>query len=123
MPSVVTLNRRRLLQGTAATLTTMAMPAISRAADRPLLTHGLQSGDVSGDGAVLWARADRPSRALFEVATTDSFRNIAQTVWVDVLPESDFTTKVAVSGCRPIRTFSIVSPCRTSPSRRCAARR
>src|SRR3954452_2872439 len=33
----------------------VAAPCISRAADRPLITHGLQSGDVSLDSAVVWA--------------------------------------------------------------------
>ena len=36
------------------------MPYLSRAADRPAVTHGVQSGDVSADGGVVWARADRP---------------------------------------------------------------
>ena len=46
----------------------------SAAPDRPMITHGVQSGDVSVDAGVVWARADRPSRMLVEVATTDSFK-------------------------------------------------
>ena len=92
------LNRRQLLATGGAGVVTLggglALPGISRAADRPRLTHGLQSGDVSGNSAVVWARADKPSRASIEVATTESFRNIRQRVFVDVLPESDFTAKV-----------------------------
>ena len=49
----------------------VARPAISRAADRPLITHGVQSGDVSIDSGVVWARTDRPARMLVEVATSD----------------------------------------------------
>ena len=67
---------------------------LSRAADRPLVTHGVQSGDVSVDSGVVWARADRPARMLVEVATTDSFKDIHDAVFVDVLPETDFTGKV-----------------------------
>ncbi len=69
-------------------------PAISRASDRPLITHGVQSGDVSSDGAVVWSRSDRPSRMIVEAATSDSFRDIRQTIFADALPESDFTAKV-----------------------------
>ena len=65
-------------------------------ADRPQITHGVQSGDVSADSGVVWARADRPSRMLVEVATTDSFSDIATAVFVDALPETDFTAKALI---------------------------
>ena len=52
----------------------IAKPYLSRAADRPLITHGIQSGDVSIDSGVVWARADRPARMLVEVATTENFK-------------------------------------------------
>jgi alkaline phosphatase D len=41
---------------------------------RPRITHGVQSGDVSTTGAIVWARTDRPSRMFVEVAPTESFR-------------------------------------------------
>jgi alkaline phosphatase D len=73
------LTRRRLLSSAAATgagaLGSLAMPYLSRAADRPQITHGVQSGDVGPDGGVVWARADRPSQMMVEVATTESFKN------------------------------------------------
>jgi len=74
------------------------MPSLSRAADRPILTHGLQSGDVSASSGVVWARADRPSRVQIEVASTDSFKDILRKVWVDALPESDLTAKLTLDG-------------------------
>src|SRR4051794_40835625 len=49
----------------------IAKPSISHVADRPAVTHGIQSGDVSIDSGVVWARADRPSRLLVETATTE----------------------------------------------------
>ena len=49
-------------------------PYISRASERPLITHGIQSGDVSLDSGVVWARADRPARLAFDIATRDSFK-------------------------------------------------
>ena len=95
--------RRRFLKTatSAATLTAiggMARPFISRANDRPVITHGLQSGDVSADSGVVWARADRPSRMLVEISTTDSFKDIHSGAYVDALPESDFTAKYLVEG-------------------------
>jgi len=54
------ISRRRFLSTAAAGVSTIAMPYLSRAADRPAMTHGVQSGDVGGDGGVIWSRADRP---------------------------------------------------------------
>ena len=92
------LTRRKFLTraasaATVATLGNIARPYLSRAADRPRITHGIQSGDVSTDSGVVWARADRPSRMLVEAATTDSFKDIRSAVAIDALPESDFTAK------------------------------
>jgi phosphodiesterase/alkaline phosphatase D-like protein len=99
----IPVSRRRFLATAAASTAITAVgsvskPYLSRAADRPLITHGIQSGDVSVDSAVIWARADRPARMLAEVATTDSFNAIHRAVFVDALPESDFTAKVLVDG-------------------------
>jgi alkaline phosphatase D len=95
------LSRRRLLLGGAASAAGaiaggVARPAISRAADRPAITHGIQSGDVSTDSGMVWARTDRPARMLVEIATTDSFANIRHAVAIDALPETDFTAKALI---------------------------
>jgi len=76
----------------------LAKPYLSRAADRPAITHGIQSGDVSVSSGVVWARADRPSRMLVEIATTDSFKFIRSAVYVDTRSELDFTAKVLIEG-------------------------
>jgi len=93
------LSRRTFVKHLTAAATTCGgifMPSLSRAADRPVLTHGLQSGDVSPTSGVVWARADRSARVHIDVATTESFANVLQKVWIDALPESDFTAKVAL---------------------------
>src|SRR5262244_1007016 len=103
MRSGASLTRRRFLT-TAASSAAMAAaggiakPALSRAADRPVITHGVQSGDVSVDSGVVWARADRASRMLVEVATSESFKNIRSAVAVDALLETDFTAKALLEG-------------------------
>src|SRR5436190_19411307 len=53
----ITLTRRKFIKWSAAGA--LAMPGLSRAADRPLLSHGVQSGDIeatrawSGRGATV----------------------------------------------------------------------
>ena len=97
------LSRRRFLAVTAASTAISAVggiarPYLSRAADRPVITHGIQSGDVTQDSAVVWARADRPARMLAEIATSDSFKTIHRAVFVDALPETDFTANALIDG-------------------------
>jgi alkaline phosphatase D len=98
-----TLTRRRLLAAAASSAAIgaaggIARPALSRAAGRPAITHGVQSGDVSTDCGMVWARTDRPARMLVEASTTDSFRTIHSAVAVDAFPESDFTAKALLEG-------------------------
>src|SRR5262245_27645305 len=69
--TLAAVTRRRFLATAAssAAITVaggIARPSISHVADRPAITHGIQSGDVSIDSGVVWARADRPSRMLVE---------------------------------------------------------
>jgi alkaline phosphatase D len=80
----------------AAGLGNIAPPAFSRSPQRPIVTHGVQSGDVSTDSGMVWARADRPARMLIEAATTDSFKDICHASFVDALPETDFTAKALI---------------------------
>jgi alkaline phosphatase D len=100
------MTRRRFLANAAAllapaTLGGLGFPYPSRAADRPLVTHGVQSGDVSMDSGVVWARTDRPARMLLEVAATESFKHVRHAVYIDALPESDHTAKALVEGLPP----------------------
>jgi alkaline phosphatase D len=102
-PTSAKLSRRTLLRGAAtgvagATLNSIAAPNVSFAASRPVISHGLQSGDVCSDGAVIWARTDRPARMLVEASTTESFHTIRATAIADAFPESDFTAKMTLEG-------------------------
>src|SRR4051812_34266863 len=91
----IKISRRKFLASTAAAgAGLIATPYLSRAADRPVITHGVQSGDVGADGGVVWARADRPSQMMVEVATTESFANARALPPIAALPESDFTAKM-----------------------------
>ena len=44
---------------------TRGVPAVH--VGRPAVTHGVMAGDVTADSAVIWARADQPSRMLIEL--------------------------------------------------------
>ncbi len=95
-------SRRGLLRGAAGSALLLsggfALPAISRAADRPQISHGLQSGDVTADSAVLWARVDRPADLLIEVATTESFKDARRLPPLHALPTRGQAAKLLVEG-------------------------
>ncbi|HMF20669.1 MAG TPA: alkaline phosphatase D family protein [Pseudolabrys sp.] len=100
------MTRRRLLttlaSAAATTVTTsLKAPALSRSAQRPIVTHGVQSGDISTDSGMVWSRTDRPARMLIEAATTESFEEICYTSVVDALPETDFTAKALIDDLPP----------------------
>jgi alkaline phosphatase D len=73
-PQGASVSRRRFVKGGAAALAAgFAAPAI--ALPRPRILDGIQSGDVAGDGAVVWSRCDRAARLIVEWDTTDRFSN------------------------------------------------
>ncbi|MCX5516520.1 alkaline phosphatase [Kaistia algarum] len=97
------ISRRTFLRSSAATGLlavggSLALPGISRAADRPVVTHGVQSGDVTANRAVLWSRTDRPSRAVFEWSTTESFANPTRLPTLTALPDNDYAVKILAEG-------------------------
>lgn len=94
----ITLSRRQTLLGSAALGASVFMPAISRAQSRPLLTHGVQSGDVAHDGAVIWARADREAQMMVEWSTTESFTDARQLPALPVGQPTDHSGKIALTG-------------------------
>ena len=94
----VLISRRRFLQtsamtGTAFAASSVFAPFISRAGERPMVTHGVQSGDVTADSGMIWARADRPSQMLVEVSTTESFKTATALPPITASPEADFCAK------------------------------
>ncbi|MGB3555080.1 MAG: alkaline phosphatase D family protein [Jannaschia sp.] len=92
------LSRRTALQGALASTSLLAMPSFVRAAGRPALTHGVQTGDVAHDGAILWARADREARMAVEWATTEGFADPRRVQPLDLGEASDMSGKMALSG-------------------------
>ena len=100
------LTRRHLLVRSASTLAltglgSPARPYLSRAADRPQITCGIQSGDVSESSAMVWARADRAARMRVEYSTLESFRTVLGAASADAPPDRDFTSKILLEGLPP----------------------
>ncbi|MGQ7846233.1 alkaline phosphatase D family protein [Granulosicoccus sp. 3-233] len=91
--------RRRLLKLAASSSGALAagavsgFPSISRASARPVITHGVQSGDVSANSGVIWARTDRPARMLVEVSSNESFTQATALAPTTAMPGSDFAVK------------------------------
>ena len=99
----LSISRRKLLKTTgAAALATgfggLAMPAYSLANQRPMFTHGVQSGDVDTNSGVVWARADRPSQMMFEISTTEDFSSATKLPPLFAHPSNDFAVKRMVDG-------------------------
>ncbi|MEM7523053.1 MAG: alkaline phosphatase D family protein [Pseudomonadota bacterium] len=91
------LSRRRFLASTTAAL---AAPLYARAGGHngPQITHGLQTGDVAHDGAVVWARADKPAKMLVEWSTTESFETAYLAPGLGLTSATDHSGKMALTG-------------------------
>jgi len=105
----VLLSRRSLLRSSAfgalavptiaACSAAPAAPALIR--DRPVLTHGAAVGDVRADGALIWARADRPAKLVVETAATEAFADARRFEGATVTPDADGTGRLRVVGLPP----------------------
>jgi len=90
-----------------AALALGAAPAAARrrgvapGAARPALTHGVQSGDVTARSAVVWARADRPSRMLVELASTERFSSPRRVRGPRATRDTDLTAQIDLRGLPP----------------------
>ncbi|NMM19947.1 MAG: alkaline phosphatase [Rhodoferax sp.] len=97
------LNSTAVLGGVAVAvpglvLAQTAPAVITRDAMRPQMAHGIQSGDPTSDGAVIWTRSDRPARLWLEWATTASFANATRVRGPYLMEDSDFTGRVDLTG-------------------------
>ena len=101
------MTRRRLLGGAAAlglaglptgkVRSQLAAPAIV-GGSRPTMPSGVQVGDLSGDRAIVWSRADRPARMLVTWATTEGMAEPTAAPPVHALEDTGLTAKVDLTG-------------------------
>ncbi|WP_181723496.1 alkaline phosphatase D family protein [Nocardia gipuzkoensis] len=98
-------SRRTVLRASALGL--VAAPALTACSSdsgpglvrqRPVLTHGVAVGDPRTDGALIWARADRPATLIVETAATESFTDAKRFTGPLLTPDSDGTGRVRVNG-------------------------
>jgi len=93
----MSLSRRSFLVSASATslvaASGLAAPSYVRANQRPVFTHGVQSGDVDTNSGMIWTRVDRPSRIQMEYSTVESFANPVRLPAMNVLEDSDLTVK------------------------------
>lgn len=75
-----------------------APAVITRDAMRPHMAHGIQSGDPTANGAIIWTRSDRPARLWLEWSTQASFANATRVRGPYMLEDSDFTGRVDLTG-------------------------
>ncbi|WP_199434968.1 alkaline phosphatase D family protein [Qaidamihabitans albus] len=68
---------------------------------RPTLTHGVQSGDVGARSAIVWTRADKPSRMIVEVSRDPSFRRARRLRGPFLTPDTGGTGKLRVPALPP----------------------
>lgn len=64
-------------------------------------THGVASGDVTSDGAVLWTRVDNAATLTLEISEDPSFRQIDFKDKVAALESDDYTAKDLATGLKP----------------------
>lgn len=105
------VSRRRFLTGAAAVgcgifgsgvlgrLAFANSPGTMR--ERPRITHGIQSGDVTSCSGVVWARADRPSCMLTEVSLDESFAESWYVPGPMATEATDFTARTELTQLSP----------------------
>jgi len=88
--------RRSFLRAGAAGA--LAAPFLCRAAlgddARPLITHGVQSGDVLSDRAIVWSRTDRPAQMFVEWSLDENFARSRRLPGPNALEDTDFTARL-----------------------------
>lgn len=98
---------RQLLAGTSALLSAPAQarswfaPAPHPIRQRPRVTHGMASGDVTATEAVIWSRCDRPARMIVEWSSREDFHGYRRVLGPVALPQTDLTAKLLLTGLPP----------------------
>lgn len=100
----MTINRRLLIKAGTFGLTALSIPGAANAlfAGRGF-THGVASGEPSGDSVLLWTRyvADSDTRLTAELSATPDFARTAGGGSVTASGARDHIAKITVSGLKP----------------------
>jgi alkaline phosphatase D len=71
------------------------------ASGRVTAPQGTQVGDITGDRAILWSRADREAKMLVELSTSESFARSWTVQGPAALEDTDFTARLDLQGLPP----------------------
>lgn len=97
--------------GLAAGLTSLGSSALAApavvASGRPAMPDGIQLGDPSDDGLVVWARAGSQSRMIVEYATESNFRDAMRISGPLASSETDFTARTQLTGLLPGQPYHV----------------
>ncbi|MEO3786951.1 alkaline phosphatase D family protein [Actinocorallia sp. B10E7] len=98
----MTLDRRDLLRTgllAGGALALAGGPASAAPARRrPVITHGVQSGEVGGGRAVVWVRGDVPSQMLVDYGIRPDLKDHRTVAGPWLTPETDLTGRVRLDG-------------------------
>ena len=99
------MNRRQFFRASTGAL---AFPALLRSPlALPQVSHGIQIGDPLADRAIVWARADRPSRMIVDYAATENFSDARRISGPVVDPVSGLTGRVDLKNLKAGQTFFV----------------
>jgi alkaline phosphatase D len=97
-----TLGSLAFTSGIGGILYARRAPAVIAAdGERPVTSWGLQIGDVVGDRAIVWSRADRASRFIVEWSLDESFSRSVTLRGPNALEWSDYTARLDLTGLPP----------------------
>jgi len=101
------LTRRGFLAGGAAALASACGPKLAAVTRPPVVTHGLQVGDVQTGRALVWARCSEPARLVIEWDTTAAFANPRRVRGPVVTPDGEHAATVAIDGLPDAQTIAV----------------
>jgi alkaline phosphatase D len=81
----------------AAPATAQAPAIVAAPGARPTAPFGVTAGDVGAGRAIVWTRADRPSRMFVEYATTEAFTHPSRVRGPALIESSDFTGRAVLT--------------------------
>ena len=84
--------------GIAPGLASRAFATPTSPNELPGIPDGVQSGEVTGTGGIVWSRTDRPARMHLEYATRESLAGARRIRGPDALETTDFTSRVMLEG-------------------------
>ncbi|WP_262965237.1 alkaline phosphatase D family protein [Methylobacter psychrophilus] len=98
-------NHRYFLKSTNLTAVIVALPlllsltvGVAASDDAPLMEQGIQIGDLAPGRAIIWSRADRPSRMIVEYAYNEQFTDATIIRGPYAMDGTDFTARQDLVG-------------------------